>query len=60
LDLHLTSSIGIALVLFLIGMLIWKKCFSTTQSMWDTHSGTIGSTYADSQPTSNPSRHPGD
>ena len=26
------AMIGIALALFLIGMLIWKKCFSTTQS----------------------------
>jgi len=25
------AMIGIALALFLIGMLIWKKCFSTTQ-----------------------------
>jgi hypothetical protein len=24
--------IGIALVLFLVGMLIWKKCFSSPQS----------------------------
>jgi hypothetical protein len=27
------AMIGIALVLFLIGMLIWKKCFSTPQSL---------------------------
>jgi hypothetical protein len=26
----------------------------------DTHSGTIGPTYADSQPTTDSSRHPGD
>jgi hypothetical protein len=26
------AMIGIALALFLIGMLIWKKCFSTTQA----------------------------
>jgi len=26
------AMIGIALALFLIGMLIWKKCFSTPQS----------------------------
>jgi hypothetical protein len=27
------AMIGIALVLFLIGMLIWKKCFSTPQTL---------------------------
>ncbi len=27
------AMISIALILFLIGMLIWKKCFSTTQSL---------------------------
>jgi hypothetical protein len=27
------TMIGIALPLFLIGMLIWKKCFSTPQSL---------------------------
>jgi hypothetical protein len=27
------AMIGIALVLFLIGMLIWKQCFSTPQSL---------------------------
>jgi hypothetical protein len=52
--------IVIALVLFLIGMLIWKKCFSPSQSMEASPSSTFGSTYAGSQSTSHSPRSTGD
>jgi hypothetical protein len=46
------AMIGIALALFLIGMLIWKKCFSTTQ----TTEATLPAPLAPPMPTPNQPR----
>jgi hypothetical protein len=52
------AMIGIALVIFLIGMLIWKKCFSTSQPT-EAPTPAPSSTSANPQSTPDSSRNPG-